>query len=110
MRAALFHPAAIAAIRSFPEAVRRELGKLLYDVQMEARLGMPQSRPMPSVAPGVEELRVRDRSGVYRAFYYVRSARGVLVVHAFMKKTQAISRQDIEVGRRRLREMMNEEV
>jgi phage-related protein len=27
-----------------------------------------------------------------------------------MKKTQATSRQDIEVGRRRLREMMNEEV
>jgi phage-related protein len=77
MKAALFHPAALAAIRSFPEEVRRELGKLLYDVQMEARLGMPQSRPMPSVAPGIEELRVRDRSGVYRAFYYSKSARGV---------------------------------
>jgi phage-related protein len=82
MKAALFHPAAIAAIRSFPRGVRRDLGKLLYDVQMEVRPGMPQSRPMPSVAPGVEELRVRDRSGVYRAFYYVRSARGILVVHA----------------------------
>jgi phage-related protein len=110
MKAALFHPAAIAAIRSFPRGVRRDLGKLLYDVQMEVRPGMPQSRPMPSVAPGVEELRLRYRSGVYRAFYYVRSARGILVVHAFMKKTHATSRQDIELGRRRLREMINEEV
>jgi len=65
---------------------------------------------MPSVAPGIGELRVRDRSGVYRAFYYVKSARGVLVVHAFMKKTQSTSQQDVEIGRRRLREMLNEEI
>jgi phage-related protein len=110
MNAALFHPAAIEAIRSFPEEAKRELGKLIYDVQTGARLGMPQSRPMPSVAPGVEELRVRDRSGVYRAFYFSRSARGVLVVHAFVKKSQATSKQDIEIGRKRLREMLNEEI
>jgi phage-related protein len=36
---------------------------------------MPPSRPMPSVGPGVEELRIRDRSGIYRAFYYTKSAR-----------------------------------
>ena len=29
----------------------------------------PLSRPMGSVASGVEELRVRDRSGAYRVFY-----------------------------------------
>src|SRR5580704_7575018 len=110
MKAALFHPAAIDAIRSFPADVRRELGKLLYDLQTEARLGMPQSRPMPSVGSGIHELRVRDRSGVYRAFYYLKSARGVLIVHAFMKKTQATSQQDIEIGRKRLREMINEEI
>lgn len=31
---------------------------------------MPLSRPMASVAAGVEELHVRDRSGAYRVFYY----------------------------------------
>ena len=110
MKAALFHPAALAAIRSFPREAQRELGKLLYDVQMEARLGMPQSRPMISVAPGVEELRVRDRSGVYRVFYYSRSARGILVVHAFMKKSRATTKQDIEIGRKRFKEMVHEEI
>ena len=39
---------------------------------------MPLSRPMPSIEPGAAELRIRDRAGIYRAFYYSRSPRGTL--------------------------------
>jgi phage-related protein len=79
MKAAIFHPAERAAIRSFPEGVRQELGKALYDLQKGEVLSMPLSRPMPSLDPGAAELRIRDRSGIYRAFYYTRSTRGILV-------------------------------
>ena len=47
---------------------------------------MPVSRPMPVVASGVHELRTRDETGVYRAFYFLKSIRGVLILHAFEKK------------------------
>jgi phage-related protein len=47
---------------------------------------MPLSRAMVSIAPGAAELRIRDRAGIYRVFHYVRSARGILVFHAFQKK------------------------
>jgi phage-related protein len=43
---------------------------------------------MPSVAPGVEELRIRDVGGIYRVFYYARTSAGILVFHAFVKKSQ----------------------
>jgi len=33
VKVAIFHPAARAAIRSFPEDVRQELGKAIYDLQ-----------------------------------------------------------------------------
>lgn len=110
MKAAIFHPAAIAAIRLFPDDVRRELGKAIFDLQMGETLTMPLSRPTPSVGPGIEELRLRDRAGIYRAFYYTRSSRGVLVVHAFVKKTQATAKQDVELARKRLKELLDEEV
>jgi phage-related protein len=71
---------------------------------------MPLSRPMASVAAGVEELRVRDRSGIYRAFYYARSARGILIFHAFAKKTQATPGRELLLRKRRLRELLHEEV
>ena len=63
VKAAVFHPAAIVAIRSFPDEVRRELGKAIFELQKGERLSMPLSRAMPSVAPGMEELRIRDRNG-----------------------------------------------
>src|ERR1700682_3035194 len=62
MKAAVFHPAAIAAIRLFPRDARRELGKAIFDLQKGEVRSMPLSRPMPSVASGVEELRNWDLS------------------------------------------------
>jgi len=110
MKVAIFHPAARAAIRSFPEDVRRELGKAIYDLQKGELLAMPLSRPMPSIEPGAAELRIRDRSGIYRAFYYTRSARGILVFHAFMKKTRATPTHELHLGKKRLKELLHEKV
>jgi phage-related protein len=109
VRPALFHPKAREGIKTFPEEVKKELGKAILDLQKGYTLGMPLSRPMSSVALGVEELRIRDRAGIYRAFYYKKSARGVLIFHAFAKKTQKTPPPDIELGRKRLKEMLDEE-
>jgi len=110
MKVAIFHPAARAAVRSFPKDVRQELGKAIYDLQRGDVLSMPLSRPMPSVDPGAAELRIRDQSGIYRAFYYTRSARGILVFHAFVKKTQATPARELDLGKKRLKELLDEEV
>lgn len=108
MKLAVFHPKALVAIKGFPEDVRRELGKLIFDLQKGEKLSMPLSRPMPSVATGSEELRVRDRSGAYRVFYFTRLADSVLIFHAFVKKTQTTPPHEIALARNRLREMLDE--
>jgi len=71
---------------------------------------MPLSRPMPSIEPGAAALRIRDRSGVYRAFYYSHSPRGILVFHAFVKKTRATPGRELDLGKKRLKELLHEEV
>lgn len=109
MKAAVFHPAARETIRSFPIAVRKELGKAIYDLQRGETLSMPLSRAMTSITPGAAELRIRDRAGIYRVFYYVKSARGILVFHAFQKKDRTTPLQEVEIGRKRLKELLNEE-
>jgi hypothetical protein len=55
--AAIFHPAALSAIREFPKGARREIGEAVLKIQWGASIGMPLSRPMPSVARGVHERR-----------------------------------------------------
>jgi phage-related protein len=61
------------------------------------------------VAAGVEELRVKDRSGAYRIFYYLRLADSVLIFHAFAKKAEKTPNREIALARKRLEEMLDEE-
>lgn len=107
MRPIIFHPKATEVIRRFPKDVRIRLGKGLFRLQMGEQLGMPSARPMPGVAAGVAELRVKGEDGTYRAFYYAASSRGVLVFHAFIKKTQRTARLEIELARERLKELLD---
>jgi phage-related protein len=60
------------------------------------------------VAAGAEELRVKDRSGAYRVFYYTRLADSVFIFHAFAKKTQKTPLQEIALAQKRLKEMLDE--
>jgi phage-related protein len=64
---------------------------------------------MSSVSAGAAELRIRDRDEVYRVFYYVRSLQGILVFHAFTKKSRTTPQQELELGKRRLKELLNAE-
>lgn len=106
MKPALFHPKVRDILRGFPEEVRRELGKIIFDLQKGTKLAMPLSKPIPSVGPGVEELRIKDRAGAFRVFYLTRKADAVLIFHAFQKKTQKTPQKEIEIGKRRLQEML----
>jgi phage-related protein len=106
VKVARFHPAARDAIRTFPEEVRRAFGKAIYDLQAGHALAMPLSRAIPAVGHGVAELRIRDVSGAYRAFYVARLADAILVFHAFVKKTRKTPKRQIELGKKRLQEML----
>ena len=74
---------------------------------MGEQIGMPNSRRMPAVAAGVAELRVKGQDGSFRAFYYTASSQGVLVFHAFVKKTQRTPPLEIELARKRLKELLD---
>jgi phage-related protein len=109
VRQIIFHPKAREVVRQFHESARARLGRELFRLQIGEALQMPTSRPMPSVGVGVAELRVRDESGIYRVFYYVASAHGILVFHAFAKKTQSTPLFEIRLARKRLKELLDEQ-
>ena len=109
MRPVLFHPGASAAIREFPRQVRDRPGKALYLLQVGEQLGMPLSRPMPAIAPGVSELRLHSADGQFRTFYFAADARGIQVFHAFTKKTATTPESEIRLGQKRFKEMQADE-
>ena len=74
---------------------------------MGEHLGMPNARPMSTVSPGASELRVKGEDGIFRVFYYEAHSKGVLVFHAFEKKTQRTPPREIELARKRLKELLD---
>ena len=95
-------------IHNWPDEVRKELGAVLTQLQKGESVGMPDVRSMTSVASGVAEIRVADRSGIFRTFHVIHSDHGILVFHAFTKKTQKTPAQELETGKRRLKEFLME--
>jgi phage-related protein len=95
------------AVSRFPKEVRRELGYLLYRLQQGDTLTMPHCRPMPTVATGVCELRVKGKDGQYRLFYFAVSKQGIFAIHAFKKKSQKTPKRDLDQARVNLKELQD---
>ena len=65
-------------------------------------LRMPHSR---SLGGGLFELRPRGREGIGRALYCYLVGERVVVLHAFVKKTEATPEKDLRLARRRVKEV-----
>lgn len=108
MKKAVFHHSIQETIRSFPIEIKKALGKAILELQHGVSLGMPLSKTMPSVAKGAHELRLKEKDGIYRVFYFTKVGDKILIFHAFQKKTQRTPKKDIDLAKKRLKEMLNE--
>ncbi len=110
MKGIKFHPGAIEFIREQSPEVKRKIGEALRDLQKGMALGMPKSRPMPSIASGAAELRVKDAGSNVRVFYITKIADAIIVFHGFKKHGQKTPLHEIELGKKRLKEILNGEI
>ena len=108
MKLVIWHPKAKQALTEFPETVRKELGYLIFRLQLGESLGLPHSLPMKTLSQGAYELRVRGEDGIYRSFYYTKHAEGILLFHAFKKKTPKTPLDEIAIGKKRLNELLED--
>ncbi len=65
-------------------------------------LRMPHSRAMGG---GLFELRCKGPEGIGRTFYCTMKGRSIVILHAFIKKTQATPAAELKIARRRLKEV-----
>jgi phage-related protein len=86
----------------FTQTARIEAGNLLRDVQNGLSIGMPRSRPMPSIGARCHELRVRDEDQNWRIIYRI-DPDHVIVVDVFAKTTEQTPRHLIDACKARLR-------
>jgi phage-related protein len=84
-------------------AARIEAGVLLRRLQRGDSLGMPHSRPMPSIGSRCHELRIVDEASTWRVVYRI-DTDAIVIAEVFNKKTQATPKNVIDACKRRLRE------
>lgn len=90
-------------VRAFPESARRLAGFQLR--RLQAGLLPADWKPISSVGPGVQELRIHTATE-HRIIYIARFSEGVYVLHAFEKRTRRTPDADLTLARRRLSELI----
>ncbi len=94
----------LAMVRSFPEAVKDELGVALYQAQLGGK--HVKAKPLRGISPGVLEVVSDHRGDAFRAVYTVRLEGRVYVLHAFQKKSKtgiATPKPEIDLIKQRLK-------
>jgi len=90
----------------FSQAARLEAGYLLRRLQRGETLGMPHSRPLPSIGGRCHELRINDERTTWRIIYRTDSD-AIVILEVFSKKSRATPKAVIDVYKSRLREYDN---
>ncbi|MBD2515597.1 type II toxin-antitoxin system RelE/ParE family toxin [Nostoc sp. FACHB-973] len=83
------------------QEARIEAGVLLRQLQEGESLGLPHSRPMPSIGIHCHELRIRDADKNWRIIDRI-DDNAILIVEVFNKTTRTTSKKIIEVCKKRL--------
>ena len=91
---------ALDALRDFPVSARREAGYQLD--RMQRGFDPDDWKPMPSIGPGVREVRIRDETGAFRVICIATLVDAIYVLHAFQKKTQRTPKRDLDLAATRL--------
>jgi phage-related protein len=100
-----FHPRVRAEIEIWPDGVLADYARIV-ELLMEfgPNVRMPHSR---ALGGGLFELRPRGREGIGRAFYCFVAGERIVILHAFVKKTQETPKRELRIARKRMKEVQN---
>ena len=95
----------LAELSKWPDRIKTEAGYQIDRVQQ----GMnPEDwKPFKTVGPGVKEIRIAEEGDQYRVMYVQIIKDTVHVLHCFQKKGQKTSRTDLDLAKKRYRELAN---
>lgn len=98
-----YSPKVAALIEAWPAGVRASFLRIAATMAEHGPdLGMPHTRAMGG---GLFEVRAKGREGIGRAFYCAVTGQRIVILHAFIKKSEQTPVRELETARARLREI-----
>jgi len=100
-----FHARVLAEIESWPVDILADYARLIELLaEYGPSLRLPHSK---AFGDGLFELRPRGKMGIGRAFYCFLAGKHIVVLHAFIKKSQQAPERELNLARKRLKELKN---
>ena len=65
---------------------------------------------MLAMGNGLFEIRAKAQPGVGRVFYTYIHKRNIIILHSFIKKTQETPSKELNIAKKRLKEVQNNEL
>lgn len=102
MKSLKFVGSSLDDLRNFPDEARRTAGFELFSIQC----GLEPSdwKPMQSIGQSVREIRIHVL-GEWRVIYVAKMEDAVYVLHSFQKKSRKTENRDIELARKRYKQI-----
>ncbi len=90
-------------ILNMPPKLQARMIKLLELIEKHGvNLGYPHTE---SLGDGLFELRAKAQEGIARSLYCYKKGKQISILHAFIKKTQKTPKADLDLARRRKKEI-----
>jgi phage-related protein len=93
-----------AEIEALPADMRARLTRLSELVERHGLTGLPRES-VAHLEDKLWELRLKGRDGISRVIYVTASGRRVVLLRAFVKKTQKTPRRELEIARGRAKDV-----
>lgn len=89
-----------------PPKIQARMLKLLELIEEHgANLGSPHTEPM---GDGLFEIRAKAQEGIGRSLYCYMKGRHIIVLHAFIKKSNKTPKSELDLAKKRKVEVENE--
>ena len=91
------------AINDWPVGIRAIYARVTERmIIFGPNLGMPFTR---SMGKGLFEIRARGKEGIGRAFFCTIVDQRIIILHAFIKKSQKTPKKELDIARRRMNDV-----
>ena len=103
----LFFAASVKTlIEKWPAGIYASFVRISEQMVMSGpNLGMPYTKAM---GDGLFEIRARGPEGIGRAFFCCMKGRRVVILHGFVKKTQATPVKELRLAKQRMKDVLND--
>ena len=100
----ILNSAVTAEIETLPNDMRARLSRYVGLIQEFGFHALPREA-VKHLEDKLWELRITGRDGISRAIYVTASGRRVVILRAFIKKTQKMPPRELEIARQRAKEV-----